>query len=364
MARLFAIIRRLRIVRKVDVVTVSSRHGHFLPELTIGLKTLSVDPTSFPLFLSIKFLLTFVRLRKSVSRVSRYVLATTRATKARVVLATDAVKELTEIANMGDKLEVIAVMHGFYIDQRGNNLREGWATQQTSAVTLCALGESDRSHYRRWGNSHKNIMTVGSANNCLYLRDRGALPDVKFDICIVQGALNPNASDEFSRIRLKNWERITDYVNRLAVANDLSVSVALNASSKEHVIREWFEDRIENATYFRSSVDRFATYQAIDSSRVSIGEASTSLIEGLARKNRCMAINFSGLDILSLPGPALASLTKSGFDDFEAKYCSLRDMSDEEFWDAIKDEVKFLIETDEQHLTIEKIRQHIDKFCS
>jgi hypothetical protein len=39
-------------------------------------------------------------------------------------------------------------------------------------------------------------------------------------------------------------------------------------------------------------------------------------------------------------------------------------MSDDAFWHAVKDEVGHLIETDEQYLTIEKIRRHIDNFCN
>ena len=363
MTRLLAILRRLRISKKVDVVTISSRHGHFLAELTAEHKSLTISPTSFPIFLSIRFLATFIRLRKSVSKFSRYVLATLETTKAQVILATDAVKELTEIADANDHVEVVAVMHGFYVNQQGNNLREGWTREQESSVTLFALGEYDRAHYRRWGNSHQQILTVGSANNCLYLKRNHARPLLGFDICIVQGSLNPFPTDEFSKARHQNWELIADFVNRLAIARNLSIAVALSSSSKEESIRDWFENRLTQATFFRSSIDPFATYRAIDSSRVSVGEASTALVEGLARRNRCIAINFSGLDILTLPVPNLVSLINPQFEDFEKKFFDLSGMSDDAYWSAIKNDVGLLIETDEQHLTLEKIRRHLSLHC-
>lgn len=322
-----------------------------------------IDPTAFPLLLSIRFLVEFACRRKEVTRVSNYVLAIAKSTRARVVLASDAVKELTEIADANNELTVVAVMHGLYVDQGDSNLRESWTTQQDSSVSLFALGEYDVTHYRRWGNIHHNIFPVGSANNCLYLHHRRDKPQTKFDICLVQGALNPNPTDDFARARLKNWEKIAEFVSRLAKNRGLSVGIALNTSSKEGEIKEWFLHRIPRATFIASSRNPFATYEAIDGSRVSIGEASTSLVEGLARGNKCVAMNFTDLDLLSLPVPDLVSMKNPDFNEFEDRIKSLLDMSHHDFWASVKDGVKRLIDVEEQQLTISKIRDFVAERC-
>ena len=363
MGRLLTLVRRIRLSRKVEVLVVSSRHGHFLTAVTQGRRVMVVDPTAFPLLLSIRFFFEFARRRRQVTRVSNYILALATATKARVVLASDAVRELTEVAGANEELSVVAVMHGFYVDQGEVNFREGWTTRQDSAVSLFALGEYDLTHYRRWGNTHREVFPVGSANNCLYLLQRHKKPDSRFDICLVQGALNPNPADEFARARLTNWEKIAEFVSRLAELQGLSVGIALNTSSKEGEIRDWFSRRIPGATFIASSSNPFATYEAIDGARVSIGEASTSLIEGLARRNKCVAMNFTSLDLLSLPVPALVSMKNPDFNEFEDRINSLLDMPHEDFWAAVKDGVERLINVEEQHLTISRIRDFVAERC-
>lgn len=363
MGRWLILLRRLRFRKRVSILVIESRHGSFLSSVTKGQKALFLDPTSFPIVLSFKFFRSFINNQDTESRVTRYVLAIASACNAAVVIATDAVKELTEIARLNMKLEVVAVMHGFYVDQQGVNHRESWVTQQESSVSLFALGEYDVTHYRRWGNTHKRIFPVGSANNCLYLLEERERSTSNFDICIVQGALNPHPTDEFSRMRLENWEKIADFVSLLARKHNFSVVISLNASSKESEVKAWFQTWFSEAEFFRSSVDKFATYKAIDFSQISIGEASTALVEGLARGNKCLAMNFAKLDVLSLPVPAIASLRSPSFLDFEQRIFDLLKMSRSTYWSEVSSQTSHLINTHEQHLVISKIRQHVAQFC-
>jgi hypothetical protein len=360
--RTIALLRRFQFRRDVEVVVIASRHGHFLSEISKNQTSLFLDPIRFPIILSAKFIWTFFRINKSVSRVSQYVIATAVCCNSRAVVATDAIKELTEIAKGLPGVEVIAVMHGFYIDQKDSMLREQWNYERESPVTLFALGDYDITHYRRWGNKHKKIMPVGSVNNCLYLKHRDVEHKV-FDLCIIQGSLNPLANDVFSLARLRNWELIIDYVNKLNSLIKLRISVALNSSSKEESIRNWIEDRLADATFFRSSIEPFATYRAVDSSLISIGEASTAIVEGLARGNRCIAMNFSELDLLSLPLPPILSLHRPSFEEFHDRFNLLRQMPAEKFSELVADDVRKVINVDEQDLAITKIQTYIDQVC-
>ncbi len=359
----FVLLRRIRFRREFEVILIASRHGSFLAEVSKHHTSLLLDPTAFPIILSARFFWTFFRLRGSVSRVSQYVIATVASCNSRVVVATDAVKELTEIAQELPGVEVIAIMHGFYIDQKGLMLREQWNYERDSPVTLFALGDYDTTHYRRWGNRHKKILPIGSVNNCLYLKSRNPGHET-FDLCIIQGSLNPLASDEFSLTRLRNWELIFRYVNQLMSHSELQISVALSSSSNEALVRDWIESRLANATFFRSSVERFATYRAVDSSLISIGEASTALVEGVARGNRCLAMNFSKLDLLSLPLPPILSLIRPSFEEFRDRLNLLSAMPAEEFADLVAEDIRKVINVDEQDLAITKIQTYIDEVCN
>jgi hypothetical protein len=361
MIHFLSVLQRMRFPRRIDVLVIRSRHGHFLPELVAERRSMIVDPTAFPLIFSASFIFQFLRFRKKVSRLSRYALAIAKSTHARIILATDAIEELTEIATNAQASHVLAVMHGLYIDQSGNNLREQWKSERQSPVTLFSFGEYDISHYRRWGNVHETIIPVGSANNCLYLSKRGARLPKKYEICLVQGALNPFPTDELSVVRLRNWELIAQNIQNLSSRHDVSVVVALNSSSKETQIREWFETRLSNASYVSSSVNRFATYEAIDSSFITFGEASTSLVEGLARRNRCLAVNFSDIGFLSLPLPELLLVRDPNFDFFEQKYLQLRNMDEKTLWGAIESELEKIIVIKNQGKTIETITRRIDE---
>ena len=360
--RLASLFRRMHFPTTTDVLVVRSRHDLALSSISAGLPSLEVDPAVFPIFLSFRYLINFVIYRNS-SRVVRYLVAIARSCRCRVVLATDSIQELTEVARLMPQIEVVAVMHGFYIDQGDHKLRECWSSEQRSRVSLFAFGQYDIHHYKRWGNLHDNVFPVGSTNNCLYLTEISQCHTHSYDLCIVQGSLNPHADDYFSLLRLANWQRIVDLVNQLNKLVEMKIVVALNSSSKQSSIEEWFRRRIPGATFVKSSVDQFSTYRAIDNSVISIGEASTALIEGLARGNRCLAVNSTGLDILSFPVPALVSLVNPTFDDFRHKVYELQTFSDANFRKAIYDELNFVINANEQHLSIKKVRDHITLFC-
>lgn len=350
------ILGRIRLPRQCDVILVQSRNGWSLPSVSQGFRTLVVDPTKFDIFLSLPFIFHFVKHRRKRTRITRYLLGTASACNARIIIATDATKELTEVANSRPDINVFAVMHGLYIDQKGHNLRESWKFIQDSSVTLIALGPYDLDHYRRWGNNHKVIKPLGSLNNCLYVTTQERPEARSYDLCIVQGTLNPFAKDHLSRVRLENWEKIASLVHELDKRLNLKMIIAIRESSKQSLVENWFAVRFPRATFVRTSDDSFATYRAIDSAWVSVGEASTSLIEGLARKNRCLAMNFSSLQFLTIPAPSLVTISDPSYDAFERRYHELRNMSDDEFWRNVGDGVSYLMNTQEQHLTIQKIR--------
>jgi hypothetical protein len=308
-----------------------------------GLNSVVINPTRFPIWISWKFAYCFLWKFRGAERVTRHVLATLEATNARVLLSTDAVSQLTEIKALNPAVEVIAVMHGLYIEQPNDfRIREPWKKIQVSDVTLFALGEYDQLHYRRWGNIHQNVLPVGSLNDSIYRSKFSNNVEKIYDVCIVEGSVNPKAQKEFAKIRLQNWTILTEFLNQEVTRENLKVVVALSQSTKETAVREWFSSRFDISLDFVDNSIEFATYQAIDSSHISVGETSTALVEGLGRGNKILSFNFSETPLLDLPVHTICRLRKPNFASFSERFQELRNLTDEEFRDLTIESSRFV----------------------
>ena len=244
---------------------------------------------------------------------------------------------------MKPAVEVIAIMHGLYIEQPIDfRIRESWKKTQDSDVTLFALGEYDQLHYRRWGNIHQNVLPVGSLNDSIYRSKSSKKVEKLYDVCIVEGSVNPNARKEFAKIRLQNWTMLTDFLNQVVTRENLKVVVALSQSTKEAAVREWFSSRFDIALDFVDSSIEFATYRAIDSSHISVGETSTALIEGLGRGNKILSFNFSETPLLDLPVHPICRLHKPDFTSFSERFQELRNLNYDEFRDLTRQSTRFI----------------------
>ena len=322
---------------------VESRHGKNLLSVVTGLNSVVINPTRFPIWISWRFAYCFWWKFRESERLTRHVLASLQVTKARVLLSTDSISQLTEIKALNPAIEVIAVMHGLYIEQPNDfRIRESWKNTQKSDVTLFAMGEYDKLHYRRWGNVHENVLPVGSLNDSIYRSRFSNNVEKIYDVCIVEGSVEPNARKEFAKIRLQNWITLTDFVNQVVTRENLKVVVALSHSMKVAAVREWFSSRFDIALDFVDNSIEFGTYQAIDLSRISVGETSTALVEGLGRGNKILSFNFSETPLLDLPVHPICRLHKPNFVSFSERFQELRNLSDEEFRDLMGESTRFI----------------------
>jgi hypothetical protein len=325
------------------LIRVVSRHGDGLNQVTGGLRVLELDPVGAPIIVSPTFLYFFLRVRTN-DRLLRYLYAATKSTRARLVLGTDAISQLTELKNLLPHVEVVAVMHGFYVPQPENGrIREAWTETKKSDVVLFSLGQHDLINYRRWGNIHSRIIPVGGLNDSLYRELYGEASQQRFDICVVEGSVDPNATKTFAKIRLANWMKITEYVNQLASTKNLNVVIALSKSSKQDEVRQWFISRFDREITFVDSTEEFGTYRAIDASAISIGEVSTSLIEGLGRGNKVVALNFTNSELLDLPIHEINRMKNPTFSQFEMRYTELVEMNIDAYKQLTESSTNFVI---------------------
>jgi hypothetical protein len=354
-------LRRLRFRLNSDIVIIKSRHGNSLLNVVAGLNSVVVDPTRFPLWISWKFAYCFLwKFRKS-ERFTRHVLATLQATNARVLLSTDAVSQLNEIKVFNPAVEVIAVMHGLYIEQPNDfRIRESWKKTQDSDVTLFALGEYDKLHYRRWGNIHRKILPVGSLNDSVYRSSFSPNVEKLYDVCIVERSVDPDTRKEFTRMNTAIWTMLTDFLNQVATRENLKVVVALSESTKMAVVREWFSSRFDIALDFVDGSTEFATYRAIDSSHISVGGTSTALVEGLGRGNKILSFNFSDTPLFDLPVHPICRLHQPDFTTFCQRFEELRNLSHDDFWELTRQSTRFINSYDSDRPTHVVLRAFIE----
>ncbi len=317
---------RLRRNQNSDVLVIVSRNGLGLLTLVEGLRFLLFNPVSCPIFLTPKFIYHFLQI-KTDDRLVRYIYATAKTCRTKVILSTDAISQLNAVKNMLPEVEVVAIMHGLYIAQPENEqIREAWTKARESDVILFSLGNYDLINYRRWGNIHSRIIPVGSLNDSIYRSFQFKSPVDIFDLCIVEAAIEINPEKKFNQIRLANWLKIVEFVNELVSRNKLRIIVALSKSNNQELIRQWFQQRLDSNISFVESNDEFGTYRAIDSSKVSIGDVSTSLIEALGRGNRIISLNFTDTALLDLPVHAINRMNKPTYMQFEERYQNLVSM--------------------------------------
>ena len=340
---------------------IESRHGKYLPRVVDGLNVLKVSPTQMPLPISIKFWRLFFFKYREYDRLSRYILSLIRITKARVVLSTDAISQLTEIKKEYSNVEVIAIMHGLYIAQPdGFRIREAWNDKKYSEVTLFSLGEYDRSHYERWGNHHSLIIPAGSLNDSIYRTLPVTNSRNKFDICIVEGSVDPFAQKQFTKIRLSNWIKITEFVKQIADQSDLKIIVALSQSTKKDTVREWFASRFADKLCFADDSEEFASYRAIDEASISIGETSTSLVEGLSRGNKILSLNFTDTNLLNLPIHPMNQLQQPSYATFRKHFNDLLNMGNDDYRNLTRESSCFLNSYDPANPTHIMLRSFIE----
>jgi surface carbohydrate biosynthesis protein len=352
---------RLRLPQKSDIVIIESRHGKNLLGVVAGLDASVIDPTRFPIWISWKFAFCFLWKFRRAKRFTRHVLATLEATNAHILLSTDAVSQLTEIKALNPATEVIAVVHGLYIKQPDDfRIRESWIEEQKSDVILFALGEYDRFHYRRWGNVHQNVFAVGSLNDSIYRSKFPNKSEKLYDICIVENSVDPNASKELNKLHLHNWTMLTSFLNQFASRENLKVVVALSQSTKVAAVREWFSSRFDFALDFVDGSTEFATYQAIDSSQISVGETSTALVEGLGRGNKILVFNFLDTPLFDLPVHHICRLHKPNFNSFSQRFQELRNLKPDEFKELTGQSTRFINSYDSEHPTHVVLRTFIE----
>lgn len=348
-----------------DVLIIEARHSQGLAEALSSLECISISLSKLKLWPSLRLLSSLVRYLCRYPGNLAYVLAVIEATKAKVVISTDALIStnrtslLHDIAEKNCKVEVLSVPHGNYTDDSGDGpLRDSKTNQPvhiSTRVVLLSIGERDESNYQRWGLRHSEIIPVGSLPNALYQRSHSHISENNLhEICVIEKIPNPEkALQGMVKLQLENYEKLCVLLHEYLDARDLVAHVALRPyqnvmysfDADMDAIRVWFIKHLGGKCTFTDPTLQFATHLASDQSNVTIGLGSTAITESMGRGNKVLSI-WTDKSPLGLPDNSLMFLRDPTYQEFEKRLDAIRQMDAAQLHHIERVGINQLIKTD------------------
>lgn len=323
--------------RHLDLLIVKSGHGEDLSLVATGLKFRVYDPERKPAVWCIRFWIHRVFRVRDLPLGSRTIVSLVRVMRASRVISTDQYRNLGDSDEFLPGTEIYLVQHGTYIDQTTSVMkRDKEVADRSCKLTLFSISHYDITNYRRWGVRPMSVLPVGTLKNCVYVNS--IAPDQTnkaetFDVCIIEKGIILSPDSELKQLRLEMWRRFLTDFNAYCSIYRPRVIIALTAGSDAEGSESWIRGFLNyEFEVARQSTDRFATYKAIDSSNLSIGQASTTLTEALSRQRKILNFNYSSNSFWDLPGSGIMSLNRPTQNDLIERIELLRSLSWDSYW--------------------------------
>lgn len=330
---------------RVDLVVVASRHGQNLASVTDDLKCFFYNPSKRPPVWCLRFWFYRVFTVTKIPSGLRTLVTITRLLSAKGILSTDSYSALADAEHHLGSVKLYWVQHGLFLDQRSDTLkREPEMADRSSSITLFAVAPYDHEHYRRWGVRPTQTLPVGSLQNSFFLKNVGQISGTSssYDICLVEKGIKVNSDSEFGELRKASWRKFLRDINQFCSSRDLKVIVALSRSSDITNTLEWIRDIFTYDFEVTELQDEFSTYKAVDASSLTIGQASTVLVEALCRQKKVLGFNYSKLGYWDLPGIGLSHLNSPSYETLSERIDTLLPMSWDTYWSNTPEELKQL----------------------
>lgn len=264
----------------------------------------------------------------------RVAAAQLRASKCRVILATDRnIEFLNSLAELCPEVQQIIVGHGVLVPMLQARLRQ---TRSYPNRSFCVWGRRETELLKHYAPEGLDPLTLGSLRNAFYLSSLTSPYETETNpvnqICLVSsfvGKVKENQRRSRTEERWELREFLLECVRRLARAWSVPVVVALKPQTMyaytEGASQKWSDEM----SYFRSGLgecdlkftepeDKFASYQASDKSLLTVGVfASGSLLEGFGRGNLAMSVGIPRIDVNWGSLPASFHLTEMSLLELE-----------------------------------------------
>jgi len=337
-------------LRHLDLLIVESRHAQDLDAVTDGLTFARYDPSSRPPLWCLHFWIYRLFLVAQVPEDARTLVAIAKTLRVKAIISSDAYKMLDAVTEQLPRVHRYFVQHGLFLDQGKSVLkREEVIPDHPSQVTLFATGEYDKIHYRRWGIRPQRIIPIGTLKNSVYLTSRAAIhpgESSAFDLCIVEKGVKPSPDTNLGRLRRDAWEDLLKALTLYCQKFEPRVVVALSSSTEPHDVLSWIKQHFHYEFSVTNHLDDFATYKAIDSSKLTIGQASTVLCEALSRQRKCLSIDYAGVEFWNLPGDGISRLVSPTNEELHDRINQLLRLDWESYSRLLPSELWDLISSD------------------
>jgi hypothetical protein len=298
--------------RRLDLLIVESRHAQNLDTVADGLTFARYDPSTRAPLWCLHFWIYRLFLVAKVPADAKTLIAIARALRVKAIISSDAYKTLDTVTEHLPHVHRYFVQHGLFLDQQKSLVkREEVFPDHPSQVTLFATGDYDRVHYRRWGIRPQRVVPIGTLKNSVYLTTGAPIHTrgtSAFDLCIVEKGLKPNPDTDLGIRRRDSWEKILGALTLYCQKFEPRVVVAISHSSEPHEVLSWLKQHFPYEFSVTNHLDPFATYRAVDSSELTIGQASTVLCEALSRQRKCLSIDYADIEFWNLPGEGISRL--------------------------------------------------------
>ena len=175
-----------------------------------------------------------------------------------------------------------------------------------------------------------------------------------YDICLIEKGIKVLPDSELGRMRKASWHSFLTDFNQLCKTRDLRVVVALSRSSDITNTLEWIKTILTCDFKVTELQDEFSTYKAVDASTLTIGQASTVLIEALCRQRKMLGFNYTTLGYWDFPGTGISHVKSPTYEILCERIDALLPMSWDTYWSNTPNELKELT-VDEPGETISTI---------
>ena len=220
---------------------------------------------------------------------------------------------------------------------------------------LC-FGDYEKNLYEKNKILVKNYQKIGSLKLIqamdYFKKSKEKIENNKYDICLVSDDAS-GFSKHFSESSLeKDYAKIASFAIQFSKKfNKKFIFIWKRYQNHPDHIREYefyrkqltdneFNYLLNNSVH---KTDQFSSYKALIESKVVIGVSTTMLREKLSLKGKILTCNYTNLPLFNFPKDGIFVLKKYEYSDFENKLNFLLEMSNEEYFDKIKEVAPYII---------------------
>lgn len=377
-----------RRIKRTDIVVINLHLSPFVEECVKGLNFSTIDLEKPRIFLNIRFLWKIAQTVRQSSKLAAWVAAFAYASHASVLLTMDNFDNNNHQpgqASLLDEVSKVLKSCRIFSVQHGQELRRLPANRESKNVTLLCWGDWVRENFPKFGRTEHRFISVGALVNDLYLRIRPEV-SIKHQVLFVSTVKDESWWGQSIGERRQGYELLTSYLRQFCEKFEVLPLIALTIDrdhspelQEDELEKAWFRSRfLENVEFSHPGSlfgrrddsedtdrapkyrkERYATYFASDSSRITIGMSSTVLWESFARGNRILSVNLTGNEAFDFPIHGVWSLRNPTYEEFEKRIQDIIHMEDAE-WDRVSLSArKFLVRQEVDRSSIDLIRAEI-----